>query len=411
MKIAIVGAGIVGVTTAYELARDGHAVTVYEQNGAVAEGSSFAQGGLLGALLHPMGLPALTTPPWAGRHAAPRLQRGASASDMLWRWRWRRQGRRGLQPEPLQAAVALARYSQERLGALCRELGADPELTQGQLVLLRHTSAREQLNPVVDALRTAGMAVRDVDVAAARALEPGLGEEAPLAAALHCPDAGAGNGRLAAQLMRQAAQAAGVHWVFNTRVAQIHSQPVGITLASAPQPLAYDAVVVCAGQAATSLLRPLGLRLLMAGVAGYSINAPLRESLHAPQGSVIDLGEQITITRLGQRIRIAGGAELGGHEQPHHEPTLRRLYQTVNEWFPGGALLSSGLQIWRGVRPTLPDGLPALGTSGLPGVWINAAHGASGWSQASGCAKVLADLIAQRPPAITIEPFSAQRMR
>ena len=143
------------------------------------------------------------------------------------------------------------------------------------------------------------------------------------------------------------------------------------------------------GMASATLLPALGLGLPMAAVYGYSVSAPLRESTHAPRASVVDAGQQISITRLGQRVRIAGGAELAGAE--HHTPTLQRLYRTLNDWFPGGAQLSSNLQIWRGARTMLPDGAPLVGASGVPGLWLNTGHGAGGWALACGCAIVATD--------------------
>lgn len=171
----------------------------------------------------------------------------------------------------------------------------------------------------------------------------------------------------------------------------------------------FDAVVLCAGMASAALLRPLGLRLPMVAVHGYSVSAPLREALHAPVASVVDSLHQITITRLGQRVRITGGAELGGQDAPHHAPTLQQLYLGMNEWFPGGALLSSGLQVWRGARPTLPDGAPVVGASGVPGLWLNTGHGAGGWALASGSARAVADLIAQRSPDVSLDGLGIQR--
>jgi D-amino-acid dehydrogenase len=144
-------------------------------------------------------------------------------------------------------------------------------------------------------------------------------------------------------------------------------------------------------------------------VYGYSVSAPLREATHAPLTSAIDVQQQITITRQGQRIRITGGAEIGSADAPHHHATLQRLYRAVNDWFPGGAQLSGSLQIWRGARPTLCDGAPAIGQSGLPGIWLNTGHGAGGWALACGSARALADLMAQRTPDVSLQGLQPQR--
>lgn len=200
-----------------------------------------------------------------------------------------------------------------------------------------------------------------------------------------------------------------MQFAFGTRVARLAAQPLGVQVHGESGTRPFDAVVLCAGMASADLLRPLGPRLPMAAVHGYSVSAPLREALHAPVASVVDSQLQISITRLGQRVRIAGGAELGAPDAAHHAPTLQQLYRTLNDWFPGGALLSSGLQIWRGARPTLPDGAPVVGASGVPGLWLNTGHGAGGWALASGCARAVADLIGQRSPGISLEGLGIQR--
>src|SRR3989344_3893805 len=347
MKIAIVGAGIIGVTTAYELASDGHEVTVFEQRSAAAEEASFATAGLLAPYL---------LSPWRS------MARSQSATAT--------------------AVERLAQYSQTRLQSIASQHELDFEASDGRLVLLRTEEDRTRLQPALQVLRDSGVTLREIDADVAHQIEPGLSPEAPLAGAIHLPDARAGNCRLFAQLLRQGIQGGGVQFVFNTRVDRLDSSPTGVVLQGEADLRRFDAVVLCAGMASATLLPALGLP--MAAVYGYSVSAPLRESTHAPRASVVDAGQQISITRLGQRVRIAGGAELAGVDAEHHTPTLQRLYRTLNDWFPGGVQLSSNLQIWRGARTMLPDGAPVVGASGVPGLWINTGHGASGWALACG---------------------------
>lgn len=403
MKIAIVGAGIIGVTTAYELASDGHEVTVFEQRSAAAEEASFATAGLLAPhLLSPWAVPgfghALRL---MGPHATLRLSGGLSRANWAWLSRWR--SATHASSAPAAALERLAQYSQSRLQALAQRHELDFEASQGRLVLLRTEQERAQLQPALQVLRDSGVALREIDADVARQIEPGLSPEAPLAGAIHLPDARAGNCRLFAQLLRQGTQGSGVHFAFNTRIDRIGTTPVGVVVQGESDLRRFDAVVLCAGTASAALLPALGLRLPMAAVYGYSVSAPLRESTHAPQASVVDAAQQISITRLGQRVRIAGGAELAGADAEHHAATLQRLYRTLNDWFPGGAQLSSGVQVWRGARPLLPDGAPVVGASGVPGLWLNTGHGAGGWALACGSARALADLMAQRAPEVPLD--------
>lgn len=411
MKIAIVGAGIVGVSTAYELARDGHEVTVFEQRNAAAEEASFANAGLLSPhLFTPWATPCLGLPvKLLGRSATLRLAKGLTSSDLAWLWRWRRAARRGAQSAQLSALEGLARYSRQRLQHIAAQHALDFESNQGRLILLRTPQEQARWQAALPLLRDAGIALREIDADAARQIEPGLCPDTPLAGALHLPDALAGNCRLFAQLLRQCTQTTGVQFVWGSRVVRLSAQPTGVQVQGESDTQAFDAVVLCAGVASAALLRPLGLRLPLAAVHGYSVSAPLREAVHAPVASVLDSQLQISITRLGQRVRIAGGAELGGPGAAHQAPTLQQLYRTMNEWFPGGALLSSGLQVWRGARPSLPDGAPVVGASGLPGLWLNTGHGAGGWALASGCARAVADLIGQRSPDVSLDGLGVQR--
>ena len=403
MKIAIVGAGIIGVTTAYELASDGHEVTVFEQRSAAAEEASFATAGLLAPhLLSPWAVPgfghALRL---MGPHATLRLSGGLSRANWAWLSRWR--SATHASSAPAAALERLAQYSQSRLQALAQRHELDFEASQGRLVLLRTEQERAQLQPALQVLRDSGVALREIDADVARQIEPGLSPEAPLAGAIHLPDARAGNCRLFAQLLRQGTQGSGVHFAFNTRIDRIGTTPVGVVVQGESDLRRFDAVVLCVGTASAALLPALGMRLPMAAVYGYSVSAPLRESTHAPQASVVDAAQQISITRLGQRVRIAGGAELAGADAEHHAATLQRLYRTLNDWFPGGAQLSSGVQVWRGARPLLPDGAPVVGASGVPGLWLNTGHGAGGWALACGSARALADLMAQRAPEVPLD--------
>ena len=336
-----------------------------------------------------------------GPHATLRLSGGLSRANWAWLSRWR--SATHASSAPAAALERLAQYSQSRLQALAQRHELDFEASQGRLVLLRTEQERAQLQPALQVLRDSGVALREIDADVARQIEPGLSPEAPLAGAIHLPDARAGNCRLFAQLLRQGTQGSGVHFAFNTRIDRIGTTPVGVVVQGESDLRRFDAVVLCAGTASAALLPALGLRLPMAAVYGYSVSAPLRESTHAPQASVVDAAQQISITRLGQRVRIAGGAELAGADAEHHAAALQRLYRTLNDWFPGGAQLSSGVQVWRGARPLLPDGAPVVGASGVPGLWLNTGHGAGGWALACGSARALADLMAQRAPEVPLD--------
>ena len=119
---------------------------------------------------------------------------------------------------------------------------------------------------------------------------------------------------------------------------------------------------------------------------------------------------KVAISRLGNRVRVAGSAEIGGSLNRHDEGTLKTLHKVLHDWFPGAALMAQA-QVWKGARPMLPDGPPVLGASGQDGVWLNLGHGSSGWALSCGSARLLADQVVGRTPAIDTEGLGIERLR
>ena len=181
-----------------------------------------------------------------------------------------------------------------------------------------------------------------------------------------------------------------------------------------PRTESFDAVVVCAALESAALLRPLGLKLPLQAVYGYSVTAPLRRHEshpdHGPRSALMDEHYKVAISRIGARVRVAGSAEIGGKINRHDPAALETLYKVLHDWFPGSARLGQA-QSWKGARPMLPDGPPVLGRSGVEGVWLNLGHGSSGWALACGSARLLADGLAGRPMAIDIDGLGVERLR
>ncbi|MDE2369582.1 MAG: FAD-dependent oxidoreductase [Burkholderiales bacterium] len=404
MRVAVIGAGIAGVTTAYELARQGDEVTVYERGSSVAGEASFAGGGIV-----------------AAGHVAPRVlpdlgdMGGLRAlAHVPWLWRWWRAGRPAVLAANRRALQQLAHDSRERMLELTRAQGLEYEQEPGLLVLLRDERDLKAAHATLALLAEWGVPHELVDAARCRALEPGLAESAPVHAAIHLAQDGVGNCRLFAQQLKTQAQRLGADFRLDAAVR-------GITPGAHPgvvdddgQAHEFDAVVVCAGAQAAPLLTPLGLRLPLLPVHGYSVTAPLRHldglPRPGPRAALIDERMGVTIARLGQRVRASGGAVLGGSAAKVEVEPLRRLYRLLEEWFDGAAVTREA-QHWKGAQPTLPDGPPVLGASGAPGVWLNVGHGASGWTLACGSARVLAEVVAGRAAPIDLERFSVARLK
>lgn len=411
MNIAIVGAGISGISTALELARDGHQVTVYEQMNAAAEDASFAPGGWL----TPCAAQSLSTPgagmPLKLLQSNAALQASGMIGSPTWRWlrQWKhhekqttKQGDQTL----TRALHTLSAYSQSLRWQDCEDTELAAERKTGALIVLRTPKEVDFWQQHITQLQTLAVTCQLVDAAQAQSIEPGLGQEIAWTHAVHFADGESINPRLWAQYLRWQAQEMGVAIRTGIQIQALHSQPTGVDIGGVLHP--HDAIVICTG-AQQRLLQRLPLPTMP--IWGYSVTAPVRDALLAPRTAIMDWQQQATIARMGQRVRITAGLEMGSNaDASHHTPTLQRMYRLLNDWFPGGIQLSSPqVQVWRGVRSQLPDGLPAVGSTGQHGIWLNVAHGSHGASVAAGCARAIADMVAGRDTAIDMQPFRPQR--
>ncbi|MBI2768617.1 MAG: D-amino acid dehydrogenase [Burkholderiales bacterium] len=421
MNIAIVGAGIIGVTTAYELAADGHQVTVFERRGAAAEETSFANAGVVapGAVTPwaAPGMPGKVARYLFSQHAPVKLSLPLSAAEIGWMWKWWRACRLDTYLANRARMQRLAFYSRERLHHLTVKLQLDYDRSLGYMVLLRSEKDSKLVQPGLQVLRDAGVPFREIDADEARLIEPAINPDTQFMGAVHLPQDEVGNCRQFALLLKNEAQREGVVFEFNNTVAPLDTASptlLGITDAvGGKAQRRFDAVVVCGGVDSAALLRPVGLKVPLAAVHGYSISAPIREALNAPRSALMDERYKVAISRLGNRVRVAGSAEIGGSATAKRPASIQTLYKVLHDWFPGAAQISNtgaGVQEWKGARPMLPDGPPLLGATGVPGVWINLGHGSSGWALSCGSARAVADLMAGRAPAVDIEGLGVERL-
>lgn len=451
MRIAIIGAGIVGVCTAYELARAGHDCTVMERRGSIAPEGSFATAGWLGRG---------PGSPWGaaligGGGMRQRLQRLA---ELGWQpgfdaatWGWVRTALRCGDADALQrrtaAWQALAVNSLAALTACRSALRLEIESTTGTLLLWRDEATRARAEVDLEGLKDLGLPHRVLDPDGCRVLEPQLDAGVPLAGGLWLEGETVGNCRQFAHLLRDAAEQAGVAFHFATSVRALHASAQGVEVETehlalstgfnesrmgprpgpgARQGLAqraraaarflapsgherFDAVVLCTGVDAALLRQALGPSLPLVTVRGSSVTAPLRQPERGPRGAVIDVQQGLSITRLGQRVRAAGARHFGrGSAQPMPERRLAPLFAALNNLFPGAAHLTRP-QVWTGAYALTPDGLPLIGASRLPGVWLNLGHGSSGWTLACGSAQLLAAQVDGRHGELDPAPYAALR--
>jgi len=413
MHVLVVGAGVIGVTTAFELRARGFEVTVLDRRVGVAQEASFGNAGVIstayaGPWAQP-GMPAKILGHLLKRDS-PVIFR-PSLDPAQWRWLVRWLGECRLQRFRLnkQRMQRLAEYSRSVMHELRRHHSLDYEQTQGWLQLFRTVADVERARPSIELVALAGMPYRLLRPDECRALEPALVDGTPLAGGLHLPEEETGNCAYFTRRIHDLAAAAGVDFRFEvtaTGLAIDSGQLRGVQTAAGA--IAADAVVVAAGADSGRLLRPAGVRLPLYPVKGYSLTARVTRHEFAPLISVMDEAYKVAITRMGNRLRIAGTAELGNRRLALRDAALGTLLRVARDWFPGAADYARA-RPWVGARPMLPDGPPVLGATPLPNLYLNVGHGSTGWAMACGSARVVADIVARRQPQIDLEGLTLER--
>ena len=413
MRIVVIGAGIIGVTTAYFLRRDGHDVTVIERRSGVAQETSFANAGVMApSYVAPWSQPGMPAKVLAYlfKAEAPIVFR-PSLDPALWRWiaRWLGECRLERFTRNKARMQRLAFYSQSELRALRQLHQLDYEQTTGYLQLFRTHVEVERSAVTCKMLTELGVAHRLLGTNEAHALEPALHAPTRLAGALHLPNDETGNCAFFAQQLKDIAMRDGVEFRFGVVAQGMQREQQRVTAVRTDKgDVAADAFVVAGGIDSVALLRPLGIRLPMQPVKGYSATAAITGFEHAPYISVMDETFKVAITRMGKWLRIAGTAELGTRGMQLRDSALRTLLKVAQDWFPYAAAYGKS-RFWIGARPMLPDGPPVLGKTPITNLYVNTGHGSTGWVMACGSARVVADVIAQRAPEIDLDGLTLER--
>ena len=340
---------------------------------------------------------------------------GSPAGWSQWAWWWRHWRANTSRHNLLRAAAlqALASSSRHRLDALVAELHLNFEQAPGALVLLR---TAKEFDAVKKALVTAQQDahLRLIDANECKRLEPNLNPAAPLAGALQLPHGNVGNARQLAQQLRTAAQHLGARFELDHAVLRVQpgQQPVIATARDGDRN--FDAVVVCAGAGSAALLRQAGLPLPLRTVTQFALTAPLGhvdgQLQTGPLGGVIDARSGVAIARIGDRVRVTGASAFTGSGRRMLPWAMRSLFSALEADYPGAAI-GRHAQQWAGRRSRVPDGAPLIGASGLPGVWLNTAHGPTGWPLACGSALLLADQMGGHEAADPLTWLGVERLR
>lgn len=413
-QVAVIGGGVIGVCTAYFLAAAGHQVVVIERRGNVAEETSFGNAGVMA--------PGYVTPwarPGMPRHLLAHLFK-QEAPLMLPRkmdpalWRWIRLWLSECELEKFRTntrrMLRLAAYSRDILQQLEPHALQVDEKTRGYLQLFRTAHDVALAEPALALLAEMDGAHRLLDADAARLLEPALASQTALAGALYLPRAETGNCALFTKQLKQIAMSMGVQFIFGNSVSAIAQDGNGLVLNLDGTPFPADAIVLAAGAESARMLKDLGIDTPLFAVKSYAATATIKDPDAAPLAALMDETYRVSITRMGNRIRLAGTAELASRPAAVSETAQRTLRKVGNDWFPNAANYNNA-NFWYGLQATLPDGPPLIGATPIRNLFVNIGHGANGWAMAAGAGKLVADIISERAPEIDLDGLTLARYR
>ena len=413
IHVMVLGAGVTGVTTAWFLRRAGFHVSVVERRDEAAQETSFANGGQI-SVSHPEPWANPSTPfvalRWLGRAGAPLKLRPRLDTEQ---WQWMAGFLRECLPwrsrRNAAAIAALAVHSLAELRRLRESAGvmdAYDAQKRGILHLFFEADPFVRAQNRIRELAVFGIELRSCTAAQCAEIEPALAASAPrLAGGLYAPDDESGDAMRFSQALARVLAADGVRFHYGAHIERLHIADgrriagAEVCHAGGRDTLPADAVVVCLGSYGRQLLRPLGERLPIYPLKGYSITAPVRDAARAPQVSLTDESRRIVCSRLGERLRVAGTADLGGYSPEIDPARIAAMLEWAETRLPGAIDRERAIP-WAGLRPATPGGVPVIGRSGqYENLWLNTGHGPLGWTLACGSASVLAALVrGEKPP-------------
>ena len=412
MKVCILGAGVLGVTTAYELARHGHDVTVIERQGEPARECSYANGGQLSySASEPWANPHvfLKVLKWMWQEDAPLVMRPRADSAML---RWGIQfllncsATRAARHE--EALLRINLYSKKKFDALFADTNVDcHRMSKGILHVFSDKNEWNYYRPLAE---KGTLAEKILTKDACFALEPALAHTTrDILGGIHMPLDESGDIYLfTTRLARLIAAKYGVKFRYNTAIARLHQKHHSIThltTQSGEVMDGFDAYVIALGAYSTPYLKQVGVHVPIYPMKGYAITFAANE--HTPTVSVTDSSRKQVYTKLGDRVRVAGTAEFASYNHDIRKLRIAPLLRGTQQLFPKADL--SSIEEWACLRPQTPDGPPILGASPLHNVWLNTGHGTLGWTQAAGSARIVADLMMGKAPEIPLHGLTLSR--
>ena len=415
MKVLVLGAGVVGVTAAYYLARAGHEVTVIERRPGPGLETSFANGGqVVPSHAEPWAGPG--TPRdilrWLGRADAPLLFR-LKADPRFWAWglRFLRNCTAARARRNTEANLRLGLYSLAALRELRAETGLRyDEAAGGSLHLFRDAAAFEAAARHAEEMTALGCPQEAVDRRRCVEIEPALAPTSErLAGGIHCPVDEIGDAFKFTQGLARLAEGLGVRFRYGVTLKGLERAGGAVAAAVTDAGrLAADAYVLALGSYSAPAARRIGLRLPVYPVKGYSLTAPITEPRRAPAIGLSDAERRVVLVPLGTRLRVAGTAEIAGYDTRPDPARSAAVLAAAREILPQAADYARA-EPWCGLRPVTPDGVPMLGRTRLANLFLDTGHGTLGWTHACGSGRVVADLVSGRAPGIDLTGLTLER--
>lgn len=414
MRVIVLGSGVIGVASAYYLARQGAEVTVLDRQSGPAEETSFGNAGQISpGYSTPWAAPGIPfkAVKWMFQHHAPLA---INLDGSMWQLQWMAQMLKNCNAQHYainkERMVRVAEYSRDCLRQLRQDTGISYEnRSKGTLQLFRKDAQLDAVQRDIEVLKESGVEYELLDRDGLARVEPALAAaKDKLVGGLHLPNDETGDCYLFTNALAKLAQEMGVDFQFNQNVEKllVEGDEIKGVLVNG-KVLTADRYVLAFGSYSREFLKPLHLDLPVYPVKGYSLTVPIVDPAMAPQSTVLDETYKIAITRFDQRIRVGGMAELSGFNLGLNQDRRATLEMVTKDLFPGGDLPQASF--WTGLRPMTPDSTPIIGGTRYKNLFLNTGHGTLGWTMACGSGKLISDLVMQQQPEISTEGLSLQR--
>ncbi|MGY8524865.1 D-amino acid dehydrogenase [Paracidovorax citrulli] len=414
MRVLVLGSGVIGVTSAWYLAKAGHEVTVIDREAGPALGTSFANAGQISpGYASPWAAPGvpLKAIKWMFQQHAPlSIRPDGTLFQLQWMWQMLRNCNAASYAVNKERMVRLAEYSRDCIRALRTETGiAYQGRQQGTLQVFRTAQQLEAASRDIAVLQDAGVPYELLSRDELARAEPALAAvHDKLAGGLRLPNDETGDCQLFTDKLAAMAQGLGVRFEYGRSIDSLITRGNAVVGAMVGgEPLTADLVVVALGSWSTQFVKAF-VDIPVYPLKGFSITVPMTDASRSPVSTVLDETYKVAITRFDDRIRVGGMAQIVGFDRSLDPAKRRTLEHVVTDLFPGAGDVAKA-SFWTGLRPMTPDGTPIVGPTPVKGLWLNTGHGTLGWTMACGSGKLLSDLVSGASPAIRADDLSVAR--